>query len=275
MKLIGLLVEQRPWVGVLDPEGASVAPLTTVDEFWTDPDKWSATSSLTGSRLALAHVTQVPLVPQSARILCIGLNYRAHAAEGSFEPPENPVIFGRWVSSLSVGHVPVPIPDGEEGLDWEGEVAAYIGKPSRGVDERAAADAVFGYSTFNDLTARRAQKLTAQWTLGKNADLSGPMGPLVTKDEVGDLADGLDVRTRVNGTEVQSGNTRDMIFSVERIISLISRTLTLNPGDVIVSGTPEGVGYVRNPPWYLKSGDVVEVEVDRLGVLTTPIGTAG
>lgn len=275
MKLIGLLVEQRPWVGVLDADETAVRPLAPVEDFWADTAKWSdAARSLSVAALPRRGVVEVPPVPGTARILCLGLNYRGHAAEGKFDEPTQPTIFGRWVSSLSVGNVPVAVPDGEDGLDWEGEVAVYIGRTSRGVSEQEAAAAVIGYSTFNDLTARRAQKLSPQWTLGKNADLSGPMGPLVTKDEVGDLADGLNLVTRVNGTEVQSGNTKDMIFSVESVIALISRTLTLNPGDVIVSGTPEGVGYVRNPPWLLKDGDVVEVEVEKLGTLTTPIGSS-
>jgi 2-keto-4-pentenoate hydratase/2-oxohepta-3-ene-1,7-dioic acid hydratase in catechol pathway len=146
-----------------------------------------------------------------------------------------------------------------------------VAEPVRDADPTTALKAVLGYSTFNDLTARRAQKLTSQWTLGKNADRSGPLGPIVTADEVGDLRDGLRVRTRVNGTLVQDGNTRDMIFGVGEVLSLISRTLTLNPGDVVATGTPDGVGYVRTPPWLLQPGDVVEVEIDRLGVLRTPV----
>ncbi|MFY0408389.1 fumarylacetoacetate hydrolase family protein [Solicola sp. PLA-1-18] len=204
-------------------------------------------------------------------MLCIGLNYHAHAGEGGFTVPEHPTIFGRWTASLSVGGVPAPVPANEDGLDWEGEVAAYVGRTLVDVDEDSARAAVFGYSTFNDLTARTAQKLTAQWTLGKNGDRSGPLGPLVTADEVGDLRDGLRVQTRVNGTTVQDGNTRDMIFDIGQILSLVSRTFTLNPGDVVATGTPEGVGYVRNPPWLLRDGDEVEVEVNRLGILRTPV----
>ncbi len=272
MKFIGLLLEQQPWVGVLDDTGEHVSPLAAVDEFWADPRGWQNRPRTDGDRtIRRSEATEVPLVPSGARILCIGLNYQAHAAEGSFQVPEYPTIFGRWVASLSVGGVAAPIPNGEEGLDWEGEVAAYIACDVQAADAVTAEASIFGYSTFNDLTARRAQKLTAQWTLGKNGDLSGPMGPLVSRDEVGRLQDGLAVKTRVNGTEVQNGNTRDMIFSVESIIELVSQTFTLHAGDVIVSGTPEGVGYVRNPPWFLQAGDTVEVEIDKLGVLTTPI----
>ena len=166
---------------------------------------------------------------------------------------------------------PAPVPANEPGLEWEGEVAAVVGRRLTDVDERTALAGVLGYAAFNDLTARTAQKLTAQWTLGKNADRSGPMGPLITPDEAGSPADGWRVRTRVNGETVQDGNTRDMIFGVGDLLSRISRTVTLEPGDVLATGTPEGVGYVRTPPWLLTPGDVVEVEVEHLGVLRTPI----
>jgi 2-keto-4-pentenoate hydratase/2-oxohepta-3-ene-1,7-dioic acid hydratase in catechol pathway len=163
------------------------------------------------------------------------------------------------------------VPANEPGLDWEGEVAAVVGRRLTDVDEETALAGVLGYAAFDDLTARTAQKLTAQWTLGKNADRSGPIGPVVTADETGDPAEGWRVATRVNGETVQDGDTRDMIFGVGDLLSRISRTLTLEPGDVIATGTPEGVGYVRTPPWFLQPGDVVEVEIDHLGVLRTPI----
>jgi 2-keto-4-pentenoate hydratase/2-oxohepta-3-ene-1,7-dioic acid hydratase in catechol pathway len=274
MRYIGFLQGTERWVGVAD--ATHVTPLATVTEFWSDTARWhAAAASVEGTALERSSVTEIPPVPETARVICIGLNYKAHAAEGSFTVPDYPTIFGRWTPSLSVSGVTAPVPTGEAGLDWEGEVAAYIGSRAQSVDEAGGERAVFGYSTFNDLTSRRAQKLTAQWTLGKNGDFSGPLGPLVSRDEVGDLSDGLTVRTRVNGTEVQNGNTRDMIFTVGSIVSLISETFTLHPGDVIATGTPEGVGYVRTPPWLLQPGDVVEVEIDKLGVLSTPIGDAG
>jgi 2-keto-4-pentenoate hydratase/2-oxohepta-3-ene-1,7-dioic acid hydratase in catechol pathway len=273
MQYIGITHDGAAWVAALAE--SRVYPLAPVQDFWADAAGWQEKAlSLTagGASLTRAEVIEVPPVPPTARVICVGLNYKAHAAEGSFAVPEYPTLFGRWTASLSVGNVPVPVPAGEAGLDWEGEVAAYLGQRVESADEATAAEAVFGYSTFNDLTARRAQKLTAQWTLGKNGDFSGPLGPLVSRDEAGDLRDGLQVRTRVNGTEVQNGNTRDMIFSVPGIIALISQTLTLHPGDIIATGTPEGVGYVRTPPWLLQPGDTVEVEIDTLGTLTTPVG---
>jgi 2-keto-4-pentenoate hydratase/2-oxohepta-3-ene-1,7-dioic acid hydratase in catechol pathway len=285
MQYIGINHGGGTWAAALF--GPRVVPLAPVQEFWADPAGWqekalalasdvgAAAGTGAAGELARAAVTEVPLVPASARVICVGLNYKAHAAEGSYkdqELPPYPTLFGRWTASLSVGNVPVPVPAGEAGLDWEGEVAAYIGRRVESADEATAAEAVFGYSVFNDITARRAQKLTSQWTLGKNGDFSGPLGPLVSRDEAGDLRDGLQVRTRVNGVEAQNGNTRDMIFSVPAIISLISETLTLHPGDVIATGTPEGVGYARTPQWLLHPGDTVEVEIERLGTLVTPVG---
>lgn len=277
MQYIGINHDGDTWVAALND--TRVFPLTSVTDFWADAAGWQDKALAIVADAAAgrdrAEVAEVPLVPASARVICVGLNYKAHAAEGSYKDqdlPPYPTLFGRWTASLSVGHVPVPVPGGEAGLDWEGEVAAYIGRRVESADEASAADAVFGYSTFNDLTARRAQKLTSQWTLGKNGDFTGPLGPLVSRDEVGDLREGLQVRTLVNGAEVQNGNTRDMIFSVPAIISLISETFTLHPGDVIATGTPEGVGYARTPQWLLQAGDTVEVEIERLGTLVTPIG---
>jgi len=270
VRLVGLRTGRRVDVGV--QLGDRVTPVAEVGEFWADLPHWlGVAGKVTDGELAAADAELAPPVPPSARVICIGLNYRAHAAEGGFSPPEHPTVFGRWVASLTAGGTPVPVPANEPGLDWEGEVAAVVGTPLTDVDEATALAGVLGYAAFNDLTARTAQKLTAQWTLGKNADRSGPMGPLVTADETGSPADGWRVRTRVNGETVQDGNTRDMLFGVGDLLSRISRTFTLQPGDVIATGTPEGVGYVRTPPWLLHPGDVVEVEIDHLGTIRTPV----
>ena len=273
MKLVGVRQGKRVSIGVL--VGDAVAVIADVDAFYEDLPGCVARARLaTRGELPEASVVKAPPVPLSARVICVGLNYRAHAAEGKFEVPEHPTLFGRWTASLTVSGTPAPVNANERGLDWEGEVAAIVGERLTAVDPERAAAAVLGYAVFNDLTSRRAQKLTGQWTLGKNGDRSGPMGPIVTADEVGDLGAGLRIQTRVNGTVVQDGNTRDMVFTVGDLLSRISQTLTLNPGDVLVTGTPEGVGYVRNPPWYLQPGDTVEVEVERLGVVRTPIVAA-
>jgi 2-keto-4-pentenoate hydratase/2-oxohepta-3-ene-1,7-dioic acid hydratase in catechol pathway len=270
VRLVG--IREARTVTVAVQVGERITPVAEVGAFYADLPHWlDVAGTVTAGDLALDDVELAPPVPPSARVVCIGLNYRAHAAEGGFTPPEHPTVFGRWVASLTVSGTPAPVPANEPGLDWEGEVAAVVGRRLTDVDEETALAGVLGYAAFDDLTARTAQKLTAQWTLGKNADRSGPIGPVVTADETGDPAEGWRVATRVNGETVQDGDTRDMIFGVGDLLSRISRTLTLEPGDVIATGTPEGVGYVRTPPWFLQPGDVVEVEIDHLGVLRTPI----
>ncbi|MGB3594187.1 MAG: fumarylacetoacetate hydrolase family protein [Ornithinimicrobium sp.] len=270
MNLVGVIVEDVRMVAVRS--GDRLDLLGPVDTFWSDPGRSLANRGGTSIPTDGANVTHP--VPDSARILCLGLNYRAHASEGNFSAPDHPVIFGRWTASLVTDGASVAVPPDEDGLDWEGEVAAVIGQRLNRVDPDTARAAVLAYAPFNDLTARRAQKLTSQWTLGKNADLSGPMGDLVTADEVGDLRDGLHLQTIVNGEVVQDGNTRDMIFEAGEVLSRVSQIMTLNPGDILVTGTPEGVGYVRTPPWLLSEGDRVTVTVERLGsVSTTVVGS--
>ncbi len=258
-------------VGALTGDG--VTAIAGLPEFWASAADHVAAGA-TGPQHALADVELVPPVLPGARVICIGLNYLRHVAEGSFRDqplPEHPTLFARWTQSLSVGGVGVPVPVDEDGLDWEGEVVAYVGTELVDATPEEALAAVVGYSTFNDLTARRAQKLTSQWILGKNADRSGPLGPLVPAAEVGDLRDGLRVRTRVNGQTVQDGSTDEMVYTVGDTLALVSRTFTVRPGDLLATGTPSGVGYARQPQWLLHPGDVVEVEVDRLGTLTTPV----
>jgi 2-keto-4-pentenoate hydratase/2-oxohepta-3-ene-1,7-dioic acid hydratase in catechol pathway len=260
-------------VGDLSADGTTVRVLTGLAEFWSAPRTWLSDGAH-GTVVPIDQVELVPPVLPSARVLCIGLNYLDHVAEGSYadqELPSHPTIFGRWPASLTVSGAEVPMPSDEDGLDWEGEVVAWVGSHLADVTPQKALAAVVGYSAFNDLTARRAQKRTSQWTIGKNADRSGPVGPLVPAGEVGDLRAGLRLETRVNGTVVQSADTSQMIYSVGDTLSLISRTLTLRPGDLLATGTPSGVGYARTPSRLLQPGDVVEVEVDRLGTLRNRI----
>jgi 2-keto-4-pentenoate hydratase/2-oxohepta-3-ene-1,7-dioic acid hydratase in catechol pathway len=256
-------------VAALSDDGASVTVVAGLDEFWADAAAHLAADPA-GASFPAADVEFVPPVLPGARVVCIGLNYLKHVAEGSFRDqdiPPYPTLFARWTASLTVDGAEVPIPAGEDGLDWEGEVMAYVGSTLVDATPEEALAAVVGYSTFNDLTSRRAQKLTSQWILGKNGDNSGPVGPLVPAAEVGDLREGLRVQTRVNGETVQDGRTDEMVYTVGDTLSLISQTFTVRPGDLLATGTPSGVGYARTPPWLLQPGDVVEVEVDRLGVL--------
>ncbi|MGS0688284.1 fumarylacetoacetate hydrolase family protein [Nakamurella sp. GG22] len=274
MRIIGYRIESKPVnVGSLSDDGDSVTPLGTLEQFWTDPAGYLSRPA-TADAIGTFSVQLVPPVLPQARVICIGLNYVEHVAEGSYrdqQMPEYPTLFARWTRSLTVDGAQVPVPADEDGVDWEGEVVAWVGARLVDATSEEALAAVVGYSTFNDLTSRRAQKLTSQWILGKNGDNSGPLGPMVPAAEVGDLRDGLRVRTRVNGTTVQDGTTDQMVYTVGDTLALISRTFTIEPGDLLATGTPSGVGYARTPPWLLHPGDVVEVEVDRLGVLRNTI----
>src|ERR671927_1664765 len=274
MRIVGTRRDGGPVeVAALSDDGAQVTVVAGLEEFWADPAGHLSREPV-GETLPADGVEFVPPVLPGARVFCIGLNYLAHVAEGSFrdqEIPPHPTLFARWTASLTVGGAEVPVPSGEDGLDWEGEVVAYVGSSLVDATPDEALAAVVGYSTFNDLTSRRAQKLTSQWILGKNGDSSGPLGPIVPAAEVGDLREGLRVRTRVNGETVQDGTTDEMVYPVGDTLSLISHTFTLRPGDLLATGTPSGVGYARTPAWLLQPGDTVEVEVDRLGVLTNRI----
>lgn len=270
MKLVGFKIDGKTFVSRrVDAE--SLELLAEVAEFWQDPNQ---AANKPGKVVAISSGELCPPVLPSAKIFCIGLNYKAHVAEGSFkheELPPFPTLFARWTPSLVIDGAPIPVPTTEEGVDWECEVAAFVGKKLVDTDADTARDAVFAYAAFNDITSRRAQKLTSQWILGKNGDNSGPIGDLVTVDEVGDLRDGIQVQTKVNGEVVQDGNTRDMIFELGDVLAHISKIVTLVPGDMIATGTPSGVGYARNPIWLLQPGDEVEVIIEKVGSVKNPI----
>ncbi|MBF6148390.1 fumarylacetoacetate hydrolase family protein [Nocardia nova] len=272
MRLIGYLVDGARHIGAVD--GDKVTPLGTTADFYRNPQA-ALHAARTGDVLALADLQQAPPVPETSRIFCVGINYISHADESKsvagLDLPKFPMIFGRWGSTLVVDGARVPVPPTEKGLDWEVELAAVIGETVWAAEEDSALQHVLGYTAFNDLSARRKQIETPQFTLGKNADCSGPIGPsIVTTDELPDPS-GLRVQTRVNGELVQDGNTADLIHSVGKIIAYITDTVTLQPGDVIATGTPGGVGVGMNPQRFLTPGDVVEVEVEKIGVLRNPI----
>jgi 2,4-didehydro-3-deoxy-L-rhamnonate hydrolase len=266
MRLIGYLHDGHRHIGAVD--GDRVTPLGPTADFFASAGQVMAGD---GETLPLAELEQVPFIPATARIFCVGLNYLDHAKESGLPMPEHPMIFGRWQQTLVSSGVPVPVPPAEPGLDWEAELAVIIKDTAWEVTEEDAMNHVFGYTAFNDLSARVKQLHTSQFTLGKNADRSGPIGPvLVTADEINDPG-ALRVQARVNGETVQDGNTSEFIYSIAQVISYITDTITLLPGDVIATGTPAGIGAVRTPPWFLEPGDVVEVEVEQIGTISTPV----
>lgn len=259
-------------IGRLDRAGA-LTPVAQREAFWKDPVAALAALPARPARtLALADVRQRPAAPLGARVICVGLNYRKHAVETGAPIPTVPVIFGRWTASLVADGDPVPAI--EPRFDWEGELGVVIGRPMFRVDEAAGLAGVFGYCAFNDLSARTFQMATSQWTLGKNGEASGPMSAIVTADEVGDPAAGLRLVTRRNGEIVQDDTTADLIFGVGALIAHVSQVMTLNPGDLIATGTPSGVGAARRPPVFLAPGDHIEVEIEKVGKVGNPVVAA-
>lgn len=212
-----------------------------------------------------------PCIPERRKIICVGLNYREHAAESGMELPEQPILFSKLDNTLAASGEAIPLPDVAEQYDYEAELGVVIGRRAQRVEERQALDHVFGYCNANDLSARDLQFRSSQWLLGKTLDKFLPVGPyLVTADEVGD-PQSLDIRSWVNGELRQESNTGDMIFTVAQIISYVSRYVTLVPGDLLLTGTPSGVVAGRPEKDWLAPGDAVTVEVQGLGRLVNPM----
>lgn len=266
-------------------EGDRVVPLEGVSSLYSlinlDPAAQKAALGKRGTAVALAEAKLHAPVRPPKNVFCVGRNYLAHAEEGSrargeaLNLPDVPTMFTK---------APTAIADPDQTLqlesrvstkwDWEAEVAVIIGKRCKNVDEAKALDVVFGYTCLNDVTARDKQRATTQWFMGKTLDDTCPLGPwIVSADEIGDPQK-LDIKLLLNGVEKQHANTSAMIFTCARVISYISQGMTLEPGDIIASGTPEGVGFARTPPEFMKDGDVVEVVVEKIGTLRNRLHVA-
>src|SRR5712692_7501759 len=219
---------------------------------------------------ALDSIDFLPAVNPS-KILAIGRNYVDHAIEGGAEPPKAPLLFNKLPNSLSAHDAPIVLPKISNQVDYEAELAVIIGRQARKVRESDALDYVFGYSLIDDVSARDLQFGDGQWTRGKSLDTFAPLGPFITtRDEIADVQ-ALKIEGVLNGEVMQSSNTGKMIFKVAYLISYLSQGITLEPGDVIATGTPDGVGIFRKPPVLLKAGDVFEVRIKKLGTLRNPV----
>jgi acylpyruvate hydrolase len=265
MRFASVLHDGQPHAVAIDDQTAvplaDIAELgaQTPSELLRDPplDRRSA--------FPLSEATVRPLIPRPGKVICVGLNYKAHIEETHREDSDYPVLFTKFATSLTGAHDAIACPPESEAIDYEGELAVIIGAPARRVDTDAALHAVAGYTVANDVTMRDYQYRTHQWLQGKAWDASTPLGPaLVTSEEAPDLG-ALTLRTRVNGEVVQESTTELMIFPVPTLISVISQFTTLLPGDVILTGTPAGVGYRREPPLLMGDGDVVAVEIEGIG----------
>ena len=268
-----LAVVEGDRVATLAVDGAA-----TVDELIAaGPAAWEAARVVARAALEDGEALEpgmldAPLKSPS-KIACVGLNYHDHARETGMAAPERPLIFAKFPSSLVGPGAAIEWPDGlTEQVDWEVELAVVIGRRIRHASEREALEAIFGYTAANDVSARDLQFADQQWVRAKSIDSFCPLGPvIVTPDEFGDPQDKRLV-TRVNGETMQDSTTAEMIFSVAEIVSFLSRACTLEPGDLILTGTPWGVGGFRDPPVFLKPGDTVEVEVEGVGVLANNVG---
>jgi 2-keto-4-pentenoate hydratase/2-oxohepta-3-ene-1,7-dioic acid hydratase in catechol pathway len=225
--------------------------------------------AITGKLITITY--KVP-IERPGKIVCMGLNYADHAKEGGNARPEYPSFFMRGPSSMTAHLSPIVRPKVSDKLDYEAELAFIVGKKARHLTLDNALDCVAGYSIFNDGSIRDYQRKTTQWTIGKNFDRTGAFGPwLVTPDELPLGCHGLNIQSRLNGQVMQNANTKDFLWGVAETIVLISECMTLEPGDVVITGTPAGVGYARTPPVFMKPGDICEIEIESIGVLRNTI----
>jgi len=264
-----LVVEQRGELRRLPAGIAPVDPLAVL----SDPDLQSRVAQAAdSSELDPSRVKFLPPLAATGKIICVGLNYADHAAESPYDKPQYPIFFLRVDTSV-IGHErPIIRPRVSEQLDFEGELVAVVGKGGRAIPMDRALDHVVAYSVFNDGSIRDYQFKGPQWTLGKNFDGTGAFGPfLVSADEVPQGGKGLRIRTRLNGSVVQDANTDDLLFPIAELVARVSEAMTLRPGDILVTGTPSGVGFARKPPFFMKAGDVCEVEVEGVGLLRNPV----
>jgi acylpyruvate hydrolase len=284
MKIVGFERDRQLHLGVV--EGDQVIDLQAVDPkipadlgevlARTGGDLSSiadaAKKAPASARIALEGIKYALPVANPGKIVCLGLNYLEHAKEGGHQKPTAPSIFMRCTTSLVPHKQPIIRPLASETLDYECELLIVIGKQAKHLTMDNAYSVIAGYSCFNDGSVRQFQRRTAQWDMGKNFDQTGGFGPwMVTADELPAGAVGLKIETRLNGTVLQSDNTKNMIFPVAETLVDLTQAMTLMPGDIIVTGTPSGVGHARKPPLWMKHGDVCEIEIEGVGTLVNPI----
>jgi 2-keto-4-pentenoate hydratase/2-oxohepta-3-ene-1,7-dioic acid hydratase in catechol pathway len=212
-------------------------------------------------------------VPRPGKIICVGLNYRDHAEESGAAIPKSPIIFSKFSTCTAAANEPIVIPKGSSQVDYEAELAVVIGRKTKNINRENWSEYVFGYTNFNDVSARDFQFADGQWQRGKSCDTFAPVGEFIaTANEIEDPHN-LNIQFRLNGEVLQNSSTRELIFKIPKLIEFLSETITLEPGDIIATGTPPGVGFARKPPIFLKDGDTAEVEIENLGVLTNPVLT--
>jgi len=285
MKLFSYTKNKKYGVGILNPQnnaqfvdvtdldpsfGTQMESLVTLDQH---PKLLAALGRATSKQFQnIADVHFELPIANPPKLICLGLNYADHAKEGGNAKPEYPSFFIRVNTSMTPHHSPIVRPKASTKLDYEAELAVIIGKKAKHLTPGNALDCIFGYSCFNDGSLRDFQRKTSQWTIGKNFDATGGFGPwIVTADELPAGASGLRIQSRLNGKIMQDADTHDFLWDVKEALCLITECITLMPGDVIITGTPAGVGYARTPPVWMQPGDICEIEIEGIGTLSNSI----
>ncbi|MBP1948361.1 fumarylacetoacetate hydrolase family protein [Virgibacillus litoralis] len=243
--------------------------LPVINKVWTwakeNPDK------VTEAVYRYEDVKVLNPVSRPGKVVCVGNNYMDHCIEQNVEPPKQPMIFSKWPSCLTAPGEAIELPEESKQVDYEAELAVVIGKKGKNIPEEDAMDHVFGYTILNDVSARDVQFADVQWVRGKSYDTFAPIGPvIVTKDDIEDPHH-LDIKLELNGERLQDSNSKHLIFNIPFIISYLSKGFTFEPGDIIATGTPHGVGVFRDPQLFLKSGDTCKIEIENIGVLENPV----
>ncbi|HTQ40384.1 MAG TPA: fumarylacetoacetate hydrolase family protein [Pirellulales bacterium] len=270
---VACVLPNSQYVDLQQADASLPSDITQLLALGSDGLRRAAAAAANGKPINPEEVKLLPPVPHPEKIFCIGLNYADHARETGKQPPPEPVVFSKFVTALRAAGQPIVLPQLSSKVDYEAELVVVIGKGGRHIPKETALEHVAGYACGNDVSARDWQnhKPGGQWLLGKSFDSFAPLGPaLVTADEVGDAGD-LRICLRINGNTMQDSRTSQLIFGVSELVSYISGVCSFSPGDLIFTGTPSGVGFARKPPVYLQPGDIVEVEIERVGILRNPV----
>ncbi|AQV98958.1 5-oxopent-3-ene-1,2,5-tricarboxylate decarboxylase [Cupriavidus necator] len=274
MRYVSFLKDGKQYLGVREGQAIRVIGQASLEDLLSRGVDLATygRDHASAETVSTAAITYLPPLARPPKIICVGLNYADHTRESKYEQPDYPTIFLRVQTSLIAHEAPLVRPHASDSLDFEGEIAVVLAKGGRHISKQDALACVAGYALFNDGSVREYQFKSPQWTVGKNFDGTGAFGPdLVTADELPPGAKGLLLQTRLNGEVVQSASTDDMVFDVATLISILSEAMTLEAGDVIVTGTPSGIGWARTPKLMMKAGDLCEVTVEGLGTLRNPV----
>ncbi len=275
MKLATIRVNGGTRAVKLDGEDLVDLGASDLGELFANPNWVSGAASAAGTTYDVAGADFAPVVPRPSKVVCVGLNYRSHIEEMGRDLPEYPVLFAKFADTLTGPHDDVVKPDETDQFDWECELAIVIGKKARHLKSADAEAAIAGFTVLNDLSARDWQFRTREWLQGKIWDSTTPVGPyVVTPDELGGVRPALDTQLRVDGVVKQTANTSDLLFDSVYLVEYISTIVTLNPGDIIATGTNGGVGHARTPQEFLHAGETVEVEIQGIGKLANKIVNA-